>query len=329
MEKVSVIVPVYNVEKYLDACVNSILTSTYENLEIILVNDGSTDLSLEICKKYEQLEERIIVINQTNRGLSMARNAGLNQATGKYISFIDADDMVRPEFYEIMVRAIEETGTDWSACDYFTAEEKMRDNKDVATAYEIARGLDEQLAVVLVAPEIRGKSWTGLPVWDKLYLKDKINFMFSEGRPIGEDLEFNVKYCQSANTMVLVNMPLYCYRQRDESIMGKYRKKAGTVERISNARLWMNIASETPIKSENLKRYLEGRACYMTCASLQSVFAVKRDKEEKEFVEEAKKFIKLHWYKAWEEKEFSMKIKLAIFACAKCFPMYKIIASRS
>ena len=92
---VSIIVPIYNTEKYLRKCVDSILKQTYENLEVILVNDGSPDNSLEICREYERLDSRVKVINKKNGGLSSARNAGLEICTGKYITFVDSDDYLK------------------------------------------------------------------------------------------------------------------------------------------------------------------------------------------------------------------------------------------
>ena len=95
---ISVIIPVYNVEKYLSRCIESVLNQTYRNLEIIIVDDGSTDDSLNICRRYEKKDKRIKVIHQDNGGLSSARNKGLMNSTGEYISFVDSDDWLHPDF---------------------------------------------------------------------------------------------------------------------------------------------------------------------------------------------------------------------------------------
>ena len=102
MKKISVIITIYNVEIYLERCLSSVINSTYENLEIICVNDGSTDHSIDILHKYKSIDERVIIIDKENRGLSSARNAGLDIATGEYISFIDSDDWVHSRFFEIL-----------------------------------------------------------------------------------------------------------------------------------------------------------------------------------------------------------------------------------
>ena len=100
---ISIIVPVYNVEKYLSRCIESILSQSYKNLELILVDDGSTDLSYEICKKYKAEDNRVIITNQKNAGSSVARNTGLSYAKGEFIGFVDSDDWVLPNMFDVMI----------------------------------------------------------------------------------------------------------------------------------------------------------------------------------------------------------------------------------
>ena len=115
-DKISIIVPVYNVEKYLDECIQSIINQTHKNIEIILINDGSTDNSLSILRKYEGIDKRIIVINQENKGLSASRNIGIKKSTGKYISLIDADDIIHPRMIELLYKEIKNNNCDISIC---------------------------------------------------------------------------------------------------------------------------------------------------------------------------------------------------------------------
>lgn len=115
-KKVSIIVPVYNVEQYLERCIKSIQGQTYKNIEIILVNDGSTDDSLQICKGYED-DSRVIIVNKLNGGLSDARNAGLAVATGDYVAFIDSDDFIRDRMIQTMLDSIEKNDADICVCD--------------------------------------------------------------------------------------------------------------------------------------------------------------------------------------------------------------------
>ncbi len=116
--KISVIVPVYNTEKYLANCLDSIINQTYKNLEIIVINDGSTDNSKAILNKYAQKEPRLKIIVQKNQGLSGARNSGLKIASGDFITFIDSDDMVEPKMFEKMLDALQETNADVAVCSF-------------------------------------------------------------------------------------------------------------------------------------------------------------------------------------------------------------------
>lgn len=123
---VSVIVPVYNVEKYLARCVDSITSQTYENLDIILVDDGSTDNSGRICGEYAKKDTRIRVIHQKNKGASAARNCGITAASGNYIGFIDSDDWIDKDMYELLVNTAIEHHADIVRCDTYHKQAKIR-----------------------------------------------------------------------------------------------------------------------------------------------------------------------------------------------------------
>ena len=120
--KISVIVPVYKVEKFLDRCVESIVGQTYENLEIILVDDGSPDNCPSMCDKWAEKDSRIKVIHKENGGVSSARNAALDAATGDFIGFVDSDDWIEPDMYESLMMRIDETGKDIAVCSYYSIE---------------------------------------------------------------------------------------------------------------------------------------------------------------------------------------------------------------
>ena len=126
MKKISVIVPVYNTEEYIEKCINSITGQTYKNLEIIVVNDGSTDNSLNILKSLQSKDSRIRIINQENKGVSAARNTGLDNTTGEYIAFVDSDDYLEKNMYEKMLKYMGESGADLVSARAFIIE---RSNK--------------------------------------------------------------------------------------------------------------------------------------------------------------------------------------------------------
>ena len=131
--KVSIIVPIYNVERYLEPCIESILSQTYENFELILVDDGSPDQCGIICDKYATQDSRIKVIHKENQGLGMARNTGLDYATGEFVCFVDSDDWLEPYAIEYWIRAQRNYDADIVMCNY----QKRNDNKEVLYRYEI------------------------------------------------------------------------------------------------------------------------------------------------------------------------------------------------
>lgn len=213
MEKlVSLIVPVYNVEKYLPQCLDSIKKQIYSNMEVILVNDGSTDDSLSICKHYTK-ENNWKLVEQENAGLSAARNAGLKQATGAYIAFLDSDDWIESDFIQKMVDAAEEynvdiveTGIKW----VYTEEIKVDQ-----IAYNTIFTKKDALAAYLLQTQPLHSA-----VCCKLY-KRKIfnNLQFEVGR-LHEDGFFMYRAIYNADNYVILNYAGYNYRQnRDGSIM--------------------------------------------------------------------------------------------------------------
>ena len=121
-EKITVVVPIYNAEQFLEKCLKSIVEQTYQNLEIILVNDGSTDKSKEICERFNESDERIILINKENGGVSSARNRGIEESTGKYIIFIDADDYIEKEMFETLAEDLFKNKVDISMCGFKTVD---------------------------------------------------------------------------------------------------------------------------------------------------------------------------------------------------------------
>lgn len=137
MPKVSVIVPVYNVENYIRKCLDSIISQTLKDIEIILVDDGSEDNSGKICDEYAEKDSRIIVIHQKNNGLSNARNTGLNIASGEYIGFVDSDDYIKSEMYSEMYQTAEKTDADMVLCNYsYDTNGNITENKNFMVCLE-------------------------------------------------------------------------------------------------------------------------------------------------------------------------------------------------
>jgi len=215
---ISIIVPVYNVEKYVSACIESVLNQTFNDLELILVDDGSNDNSGIICDTYMEKDERIRVIHQKNKGLSGARNRGVREARGKYICFLDSDDYISLDFCEKMQRMLEESDADFGACQYrkFHDNEIMDDIKESNRPYSYMSNreyLEKQLG-------------SGFSACAKMYKKEIFDTnSFCEGK-IHEDIIWSAQLALNLKSGVCyTEEKLYYYRQNNSGIMAASKRK--------------------------------------------------------------------------------------------------------
>ncbi len=208
-DKVSVIIPVYNVEPWLAECLDSLINQTYENIEIICVNDGSKDKSLDILKEYQQKDGRIVVIDQKNQGASAARNAGIRASTGNYITFVDSDDYVDLSTYELCMNKISETGADVLEFDYIYF--PNRDNN---------RAISTKVYKNNSFAAITNNDYNNF-IWNKVYKRSLIvdnGIYFREDVSYCEDDLFILMLYPKANNIVPLSQKLYYYRQRENSL---------------------------------------------------------------------------------------------------------------
>ena len=225
-EKITVIVPVYNVEHYLDKCLDSLVNQTYKNLEIIVINDGSTDNSGIICQEYAQKDNRIIYIEKENGGLSDARNVGLDKMTGSYVTFIDSDDWVELDYVEILYKKIIEYQADISVGNYYSY------NEDEETYYFHIYGdsyyekvYDNVSIFENLYESQEMKSFALISACGKLYKAKLFDYLRFDKGKLGEDGYFNQKMYLSVNKVVYLNKGLYAYRQRSGSITNTWTEK--------------------------------------------------------------------------------------------------------
>jgi len=212
---ISVIVPVYNVAAYLDACVGSLTGQTYKNLEIILIDDGSTDQSGALCDEWEKRDTRIRVVHQKNQGLSAARNRGLEIISGEYVAFLDSDDIIYEDAYRRMVKALERTQADVAICQ----EVLFYEDGFTFPAYEAVWREKTEDRVQLLKHLTDAWNVAAVIVNNKLYRKNLIGeHSFPVGRKM-EDNYFNMDVLSDATRAVWVEQKLYGYRQRKGSIM--------------------------------------------------------------------------------------------------------------
>lgn len=208
--KVSIIVPIYNAEKKIEKSINSLINQSYKNIEIILIDDGSTDESLEICEKLKNKDDRIKVYSKKNGGVSSARNYGISKSNGKYICFVDSDDTVENDFCEILVKKIEKDNSDLSCCYYNVIN---NDNMDKITKNIYKNNSDNKYIMIF-------KNYKGF-LWNKLYKKDiidKYNLKLNEDISMCEDLLFNFQYLEKCNKVSYCNESAYNYFTNDNSL---------------------------------------------------------------------------------------------------------------
>lgn len=218
MAKVSVIVPVYNVEKYIKKCIDSILSQTFGDIQVILVDDGSTDNSGSVCEQYKS-DSRIEVIHKSNGGLSDARNAGMKYVMGDYVLFIDSDDYIDKEMVEILYRNAIEYDVDFSACGIYN-EYKDRVVPQCEKMEEFKCSSEEAFGYILVGEKIPGTICNKLI---KREIAEKLLF------PVGklyEDAFYTIDLMQNVKSVYVTTKPMYYYVHRSNSITTERYKKS-------------------------------------------------------------------------------------------------------
>ena len=217
-EKITIIVPVYNVEHYLDKCLDSLINQTYKNLEIIVINDGSIDNSGIICQEYAQKDNRIVYIEKENGGQSEARNMGLDRMTGSYVTFVDSDDWIELDYVEILYKKITEYQADIAVGNYysFNETEGMYYFHIFGDSYH-EKVYDNVSIFENLYESQEMKSFALISVWGKLYKADLVKHLRFDIGKLGEDGYLNQKIYLLAEKTIYLNKGLYAYRQREGS----------------------------------------------------------------------------------------------------------------
>lgn len=237
---ISIIVPVYNAEKYLDECVRSILSQTYKNIELILVNDGSTDNSLNICLNYKSIDNRVVVFDKINSGVSETRNFGLDNAHGEYIGFVDSDDFVDIDMYKTLVNIILSEKSDLCALISYTCKKNKLKN-----IQQLAPEMALQELIFLRFPT---------SVWAYLYSKHILtNIRFYDDIHVFEDFAFNFEALLNANTISICKKELYCYRANETSINAQQINE----KKISCIKIHSKLNNKMSFKSKKAFIYFE------------------------------------------------------------------------
>lgn len=256
MEKIliSVIVPVYNVEKYLEKCVNSILNQTYKNLEIILIDDGSPDGCPEMCDNLAKTDGRIKVIHKQNGGLSDARNVGIENATGKLISFVDSDDFLNTNYFETLYKNLTKTNSDISICSFVSVQENEIVDTTEFNSCEVLTFTGMQKLEQLYSKDHHVEFVTA---WGKLYKTSLFETIKYPKGKINEDEFVCHKLLDSASKVCYQPVKYYYYLQRENSIMHQhYTKKNLAVFDAYTDRFLLFKQKDTNLATNALYEYL-------------------------------------------------------------------------
>lgn len=294
--EISIIVPVYNVENYINGCIDSILNQEFKNFELILVNDGSTDKSGLICDEYEKKDDRVKVIHQEYKGVSAARNVGINNAKGHYIGFVDSDDYIYKDMYSTLYNLCEQTNSDIGVCKLF----REIDGKII--------NLDDKLIIKEMDNEEAMKElFKGIlyrfSLANKLFKKSCFNGVeFPEGR-IHEDLSTTYKLFANSLKTVYTNSTGYIYVKRNNSILTKqfYEK------RLDAFYGWDEILQFMKNYSKNLDKYVNSAFGY---GSIDNIFYILNQVNDKE--KQAKYLSKIRVYTKKYRKELIKNSNLSL-----------------
>ncbi len=305
MEKISVIIPVYNVEDYIEQCIRSVCASTYRNIEIILVDDESTDKSGIICDKYADLDKRIRVIHKKNGGVSEARNIGIENSIGDYISFVDGDDMIDENLYEVLYNNIRLHNADISACRARTSVNSVRIDDICDNSVRVFSKKEDLLKEFFF-----GRGGNTVPCWSKLY-KRKIflDVRFPVGK-IYEDAAIVWELIKRTECMVVQYTRLYFYRIRKGSYVHKNNFNPKLLDQIEvYEQLNSNILKDT--LNSDVKKISEARLFFAYRNTIENIMQLDDGKLHMDVVDNICSKLKRSWYQFMMNEYIGYKRKFA------------------
>lgn len=268
MSKISIIVPIYNVEKYLEKCLESILGQTFKDFELILVDDGSPDNCGSICDRYLKLDSRVKVIHKENGGLSSARNAGLDIAIGEYVGFVDSDDWIDTNMYEILYSMAKETDADIIQCKFKELYNENNINIKINTSKFKLIDKFEALNNLIDYGEMHVQM---VVAWNKLYKKNLFDEIRFPNGKIHEDEFTTYKLLYKSKKVALIGNELYYYRQTPNSIMNaKFNKnRLDYLEALEESLIFFKKVNNEQLYNMTTIRYVDNlKKYYFKCEEL-------------------------------------------------------------
>lgn len=272
MPKVSVIVPVYNVEKYLARCLDSLVAQTLEDLEIICVNDGSTDNSADILAKYAEKDDRITIITQSNAGISEARNVGMKKATGEFVGFVDSDDFIEKDFYEKLYTSAIKNNADIACSSVIRENEKKKKILIEYKKEQVATSTKEKFELAYIPEHCY--------IWNKICNRKKLEntgIEFIKGL-VYEDIIYTPSVIEALNNMVVVPNLFYHYWKHSNSLI-KIASDKSRADKIFAKKHLLNLCIKNNIKLTMKDTLLQKKEYYFFGIKILKVYIYRATKK--------------------------------------------------
>lgn len=325
MPLVSIIIPVFNGEKYVSKCLQSIVSQTYNNLEIIIINDGSNDNSLKICRDFECSSRKIHIINNDNHGVGYSRNCGLEIAKGEYVLFVDCDDIIPENYVEVMIKAINSEKFDLIMCrisDLFINEDETVITKKWRP---VPQNLTNDFLCDYYKLRPESVSLTG-PV-AKIYKKSiikKHNISFPTDINWGEDQVFNQAYYKFVRTFAFVTDTYYCYCHRKRKSLSKTFNNKNFEERLDSVKRIVRFSNEMGVEN---KEMIIGDHCFNVIGSID-ILTLNKDGNEYIAYKNGIKLLQEIVQNEWKGSNWQRKLTLFLFDCKIYLPLYVYLKLR-
>ncbi|WP_130858651.1 glycosyltransferase family 2 protein [Gracilibacillus phocaeensis] len=299
--EISMIVPVYNLEKFLPKCIDSILAQTFQAFELILVNDGSTDASGELCDAYAKRDKRVKVIHKENGGVASSRNAGLEMAKGRYIGFVDNDDYINEQMLELLYTNAMKYDSDMVACDFVKVnEDQLVDRKCASDDYKIQHFTN----IEALHQIYETNALTFICPWNKLYKKSLFQDIRYEVGNINDDETVVHKLLDKSEKTTYIQTPLYYYVQRKDSQIHSlaYSIRFGAVSALKDREVYFRKRKLASLHQKALKHYMEKFFWYYFLAKSDSTDRRQALKMMKRSFDRTLFYLLLHKEMGWKQK---------------------------
>ncbi len=291
MIKVSIIIPVYGVEKYIKRCLESLINQTLKEIEIIIVNDGTKDNSMKICREYQSLDSRISIYEKENEGLGLTRNYGLKYAVGEYVAFLDSDDFIDIDFYEKLYNDAKKNNSDVCFTNYKIKKsdgtEFVSKRSNIPFEENVLDSKTVLYNIMQIPTKNQRRNFIGMSVWRSVYRKsliDNNNILFCSERDfISEDIIFNIDFLSKASKVSFIKDTYYYYCENQQSLTHIYRK-----DRFEKHKILYNELKRKALELDDFEN-MEVGICNMFInnvrADIKNAFKYNSEKEAKKEVE--------------------------------------------